>query len=104
MPWHSECGHRPELVRHEEQTMTQLLEEYAAQVYGEGPETLATWPASNRAVPLHTFTPQIMVRLVGVLLTLAVSAVHVADQGGITALTEPAWLGWAFRLTEVGGA
>jgi hypothetical protein len=32
-----------------------------------------------------------------------VSAIHVADQGGITAFTLPDWLGWAYRLIEVGG-
>jgi hypothetical protein len=48
--------------------------------------------------------PQVAVRLVGALLALAVSAVHVADQGGITAFNSPPdWLGWAYRLIEVGG-
>lgn len=47
--------------------------------------------------------PQIAVRLVGALLALAVSAVHVADQGGITILSSPHWMGWSFRLIEVGG-
>jgi hypothetical protein len=32
-----------------------------------------------------------------------VAGVHVADQGGITTLTSPAWLGWAYRVIEVGG-
>jgi hypothetical protein len=27
----------------------------------------------------------------------------VADQGGITAFTSPDWLGWAYRLIEIGG-
>ena len=47
--------------------------------------------------------PEMSVRLVGALLALAVSAVHVADQGNITALTSPAWIGWGYRLIEVGG-
>ena len=47
--------------------------------------------------------PVLTVRLVGALLALSVSAVHVADQGGITALTAPAWIGWGYRLIEVGG-
>ena len=42
-------------------------------------------------------------RLTGALLALAVSAVHVADQGGVAAFTSPDWLGWAYRLIEVGG-
>jgi hypothetical protein len=47
--------------------------------------------------------PDIPVRLVGALLALAVAAVHVADQGGVTVLNSPAWMGWSFRLIEVGG-
>ncbi len=43
------------------------------------------------------------VRIAGALLALAVAAVHVADQGGVTVLTSPHWLGWGFRLIEVGG-
>jgi hypothetical protein len=47
--------------------------------------------------------PEVAVRLVGALLALAVAGVHVADQGGITALNSPAWMGWAFRVIEVAG-
>ena len=47
--------------------------------------------------------PEASVRLVGALLALAVTVVHVADQGGITALTNPHWIGWGYRLVEVGG-
>jgi Na+/proline symporter len=36
-------------------------------------------------------------------LALAIATAHVADQGGITAFTAPDWLGWAYRLIEVGG-
>jgi hypothetical protein len=32
-----------------------------------------------------------------------VTAVHVADQGGVTALASPHWIGWGYRLIEVGG-
>ena len=38
---------------------------------------------------------EISMRLVGALLALAIAAVHVADQGGVTVLNSPAWLGWA---------
>jgi hypothetical protein len=38
------------------------------------------------------------------MLALAVAGVHVADQGGITAFTSPDWLGWGYRIIEVGGA
>jgi hypothetical protein len=47
--------------------------------------------------------PEIAVRLVGALLALAVSTVHIADQGGMTALASPDWMGWGFRLIEAGG-
>ena len=47
--------------------------------------------------------PEISVRLVGALLALAVATVHVADQGTITALTSPHWMGWGYRFIEVGG-
>jgi hypothetical protein len=48
--------------------------------------------------------PEVAVRLVAVLLALAIAAVHIADQGGITALSSPHWMGWGFRLIEAGGA
>ncbi len=47
--------------------------------------------------------PEISVRLVGALLALAVATVHIADQGTITALTSPHWIGWSYRFIEVGG-
>lgn len=52
----------------------------------------------------HAWTaPGFTVRLAGALLALAVSAVHVADQGGVTALASPDWIGWGYRLIEAGG-
>jgi hypothetical protein len=47
--------------------------------------------------------PAYAIRVAGALLALAVAAVHVADQGGVTAFTSPDWLGWAYRLIEAGG-
>jgi hypothetical protein len=47
--------------------------------------------------------PEFAVRFTGALLAVAVAAVHVADQGGITALASPPWLGWGYRLVEAGG-
>jgi hypothetical protein len=58
--------------------------------------------AGGVAVP-EVAVPEVAVRLVGALLALAVSAVHVADQGGVTALNSPDWIGWSYRLVEVGG-
>lgn len=42
-------------------------------------------------------------RIVGALLALGVVVVHVGDQGGVTTFADPDWLGWAYRLIEVGG-
>jgi hypothetical protein len=47
--------------------------------------------------------PDVAVRMAGAMLALAVATVHVADQGGVTALTSPDWIGWSYRLIEVGG-
>jgi hypothetical protein len=47
--------------------------------------------------------PELAMRLVGALLAVAIAAVHVADQGSVTALGAPAWMGWGFRAIEVGG-
>ena len=62
---------------------------------------------AGRAIPGRASAPggapEVAVRLVGALLALAVAAVHVADQGGITALASPHWIGWGYRLIEAGG-
>lgn len=47
--------------------------------------------------------PDVTVRIAGAMCALAVAAVHVADQGGVTALTSPDWIGWGYRLIETGG-
>ena len=47
--------------------------------------------------------PDVVVRFSGAMLALAVAAVHVADQGGVTALASPGWIGWGYRLIEAGG-
>ncbi len=47
--------------------------------------------------------PDVTVRIAGALLALAVTTVHIADQGGVTAFTSPDWIGWSYRLIEVGG-
>lgn len=47
--------------------------------------------------------PDGAVRLVAALLALGIAVAHVADQGGLTAFTAPNWLGWAYRLIEIGG-
>jgi hypothetical protein len=44
-----------------------------------------------------------LIRVVGALLALSITVVHVADQGGVSAFSSPDWLGWSYRLIEVGG-
>jgi hypothetical protein len=60
-------------------------------------------PLRSRTGRAHATAPEITVRIVGAMLALAVATVHVADQGGITALATPDWIGWSYRLIEVGG-
>jgi hypothetical protein len=47
--------------------------------------------------------PAYVIRIVAALLALGIAAVHVADQGSVTAFASPDWLGWSYRLIEVGG-
>src|SRR5262249_14071689 len=47
--------------------------------------------------------PEFAVWFAGALMAVAVAAVHVADQGGITVMADPAWIGWGDRPIEGGG-
>ena len=47
--------------------------------------------------------PDVTLQIAGALLALGVATVHIADQGGVTALASPDWIGWSYRLIEVGG-
>ena len=53
--------------------------------------------SSTTASPISRFT-----MIVAAALCVAVAAVHVDDQGGITAFADPDWFGWAYRLIELG--
>jgi hypothetical protein len=68
-------------------------------------EKMATrWVPPDSANARLAVPPELAIRLVSALLALAVAGVHVADQGGITAFNSPPdWLGWAYRIIEVGG-
>jgi hypothetical protein len=46
--------------------------------------------------------PDVTLRLVGAILAFAIATVHIADQGGVTELASPAWIGWGYRMIEVG--
>jgi len=45
----------------------------------------------------------VTLHLVGALLALAIATAHIADQGGVTALASPSWIGWGYRMIEAGG-
>jgi hypothetical protein len=66
-------------------------------------QAMAGWAGPGGASRRGDAAPQVVVRLAGALLALAVAAVHVADQGGVTALGSPQWIGWGYRLIEAGG-
>lgn len=64
----------------------------------------AGWVRQDSASVRLADPPEFVLRLVSALLALAVAGVHVTDQGGITAFNSPPdWLGWSYRLIEVGG-
>jgi hypothetical protein len=70
---------------------------------GEQQVTQQTTATSISPVIARTdVVPAIAVRITGALLALAIATVHVADQGGITVLATPSWVGWGYRLIEAG--
>jgi hypothetical protein len=66
-------------------------------------QQVVDWAGSDRPGARASAVPEMGMRMVGALLALAIGAVHVADQGGISSLTMPDWIGWGYRLIEVGG-
>jgi hypothetical protein len=66
-------------------------------------QQVVDWAGSDRPRVRASAAPEMGVRMVGALLALAIAAVHVADQGGISSLATPGWIGWGYRLIEVGG-
>lgn len=60
----------------------------------------------GRSTPVLAATPaadSVVTRAAAAVLALAVSAVHVVDQGGLTALKNPAYVGQGYRLLELAG-
>jgi hypothetical protein len=54
---------------------------------------------------MRTSDAQWATRLTGAVLAVGVAVAHIADQGGVTKFSDTAdWIGWAYRLTEVGAA
>ena len=66
-------------------------------------QQVVDWAGSDRPGVRAGAAPEMAVRMVGALLALAIAAVHVADQGGISSFATPDWIGWGYRLIEVGG-
>jgi len=66
-------------------------------------QQVVDWAGSDRPRVRAGAAPEMAVRMVGALLALAIAAVHVADQGGISSFASPDWIGWGYRLIEVGG-
>jgi hypothetical protein len=65
-------------------------------------QQVVDWAGSDRPGGRAGAAPEMAVRMVGALLALAIAAVHVADQGGISGFASPDWIGWSYRLIEVG--
>jgi hypothetical protein len=65
-------------------------------------QQVVDWAGSDRPRVRAGAGPEMAVRMVGALLALAIAAVHVADQGGIGSFASPDWIGWGYRLIEVG--
>jgi hypothetical protein len=65
-------------------------------------QQLVDWAGADRPGVRAGTAPEMAMRIVGVLLALAIAAVHVADQGGINSLASPDWIGWSYRLIEIG--
>lgn len=66
-------------------------------------QTMVSQPPAGGLAAVGGTAQAAGIGLAGALLAVAVSAVHVADQDGITTLADPAWIGWGYRATEVGG-
>ena len=71
--------------------------------YAVTQQSLASTALRDAVYTRKVTVPDIAVRIAGAMLALAVAAVHIADQGGVTTLTSPDWIGWGYRLIEVGG-
>ena len=65
-------------------------------------QQMVDWAGADRPGVRAGAAPEMAVRMVGALLALAIAAVHVADQGGISSFASPDWIGWSYRLLEAG--
>lgn len=67
------------------------------------PQTMVSQPRAGGLAAASSTAGAAGIALTGALLAVAVAAVHVADQGSVTALADPAWIGWGYRAIEAGG-
>jgi hypothetical protein len=63
----------------------------AQRAMAQQPRTGCAGPGGGSA--RRTVAPEVAVRIVGALLALAVAAVHVAGQRGVTVFNSPDWIG-----------
>jgi hypothetical protein len=66
----------------------------------------STMPGQGRlgvGIDRPAVAPAYAIHVVAALLALGIAAVHVADQGGVAAFTDPDWIGWSYRIIEAGG-
>lgn len=64
---------------------------------------LATPARTSAGRPAYDFVTSLPARVTAAALAVCVSLIHVKDQGGLTALKDPAYLGQGFRLLELTG-
>src|SRR5215467_12785342 len=67
------------------------------------PQTMVSQPPAGGLAAAAGTAQAAGLGLTGALLAVAVAAVHVADQDGVTTLADPDWIGWGYRAIEVGG-
>src|SRR5215510_5947423 len=67
------------------------------------PQTMVSQPPAGGLAAAAGTAQAAGLGLTGALLAVAVAAVHVADQGSVTTLADPDWIGWGYRAIEAGG-
>jgi hypothetical protein len=74
----------------------------ANQTYGRQVSSMNYFSGGSHAQPVSASGSRVA-NAVGALLAVAVSVIHVADQGGLTALKDPAYLGYGYWMLELAG-
>ena len=66
--------------------------------------TTATTAADRTTTHLTPLHDHLAARVAASVLAVLVTVIHVSDQGGLTALKEPTYVGQGYRLLELAGA